>query len=264
MSKKILESAQVVEPTLANAARLWRWYEEVFVTDQELLARTCRSDLGIDGVTEELNVDDFYHALHMPDTLALEVVPANEGQGGGFVIVRYSNRDDDSRARFKEYFFKDVFPIDALQFRSSEDRMDFLRGVDRGQVCYLAEFVSRGGRKVSTALIQAAFEIVCRGRSRGPFTVFGKCLDAVQIGHCKNSRGNRPVKALAESLGLRKLAWCNQVRPIHLSDQLDLRVYGFPKPTASIRLFDAVLTFALYVGDATRALECLSASRLRT
>ena len=48
-----LDEVRVVEPTAANAARLWQDYQHFYRGDADLLARVCDSDSGIDGLTEE-------------------------------------------------------------------------------------------------------------------------------------------------------------------------------------------------------------------
>jgi hypothetical protein len=259
MHAKVTSQAVVVSPTRQKAEQWWNWYQQAFVRDQELLARTCRGEAGIDGLTEPLSIDDLFAALTMPDTLGLEVPPTPGLDDGGFVIVRYAGQQQhDSMARFREYFLNDVFRADDLRFRTADDQSAFLRVMDQGQVFYLAEFVSRGGRRVSSALINAVFETVCRERIGEPATVLGKCLDAAQIGRCKNTNGNRPIKVLVESLGMEKIARCDQMRTLQLPEQFDHRAYGCEEP---IRPTTATLTFALYMGDARRAVTALSAIR---
>jgi hypothetical protein len=254
----LLKRVRLAQPTAENVERLWKCYQHAYRDDNDLLMRTCSKDLGIDGLTENLSPDDIAECIRMPDCVVLEVEPLDSADQGGFVIVRYASREIASRDRFNAYFLENVFPQDVLRFRTNEDRVEFLKILEHGEVAYFAEFVSTRGRSATTALVLGAYQEVCirrLGVASCPFV--GKCLDSVQIGRCRNLKGNQPVKALAEKLGLEKIALCDQIRRLHLQERSVALSGALPEladasPPATI---DAVLTFALYCGNTQTAVE---------
>ena len=69
-----------------------------------------------------------------------------------------------------------------------------------------------------------------------------------------NTKGNRPVKLLAEFLGLDKIALCDQYRRLALPNDPDLLAKLSPEGALDAAMeVDAILSFALYCGDAQRA-----------
>jgi hypothetical protein len=250
---------QFVEPTDANAHRLWQYYQRAYRTDDDLFVRTCNPELGVDGLTESLGPEDVARAMRMPDTVTLEACAGDDC--GGFVIVRYAPRDSQMRQAFIKYCLSDIFHEDALEFRDDRERDEFLHALEHDPVLCVDEFVSLEGKEVSAALLFATYQEVCLGRLAAPdCAFFCKCLDSVRIGQCTDLEGNRPVNALTGALGLKKIATSDQIRPLMISGQDDLlnRAGLEAIPGRSTKV-EAVLTFSLNFGRVDSIIRCLRA-----
>jgi hypothetical protein len=252
--RPLLDTVRIIRPTADNAQRLWLDYQHSYRGDDDLLLRACSPEMGVDGLTENLTADDILASMQMPDTITLEAGSAEIADTGGFVIVRFATQEHGSRQGFRDYFLHKVFPEDALQFGTKEEQSEFFERMKEGLSLYFVEFVSRRGRAASAALVLAAYHEVCVKRQKGSSCTFvGKCLDSVRVGSCRNVNGNRPVKTLAESLGLRKVAVCDQLRTLHVP--ANACSHAREKANVSGDTVDAVLTFALYLGETRLAFE---------
>jgi hypothetical protein len=256
----MLDSVRIVPPTAETATRFSAYYQQAYRDDEDLFARVCDPQQGIDGLTERATPAEILRVLQMPDTVAFEVVSKDATSSGGFLIVSYASGERGSRDRFKKYFLGEVFQPEGLQFASRDEEATFLQLMERGYVAYFAEFVAVGGRVVSGPFILAAYQEICvRRHSGSPFTIFGKCLDSARIGNCTNLKGNRPVKAMAEALGLVKIALCDEVRKLRTPKCADLLHLAFPHEQSIPENVEAILSFALYRGSARHAVDALTA-----
>jgi hypothetical protein len=237
LSRRLRSTYDAIRPVACHPdsyERLWRCYQKAYVADDALLAA-----VGVDarvsdinGVTEPLSVADIERALCMPQTISLEVGPADAPLG--FVIVRYATRDQRSKQSFRDYFYSEALDGTAPQFVSSQAQRTLEEALDLGNIMCSVEFVASANSTVAAALLIATYKWVAieRMKTENAFVV-GKCLDRVQIGSLTNERGNVGIKALAEGVHMQKIGWITQERRLANGAAAQLR-------------------FAIYLGDCMR------------
>lgn len=253
MSKSIkamqsaMQNVHILAPTLPHATRLMQFYNRAYLDDEALLARVCRSEAGIDGLTEAQSKQRLLGAMSMRDTVTLEYRSPNSSECDGFIIVRWATPGSDSLADFRSYFLGDVFMEEQLQFRSSEETGQFHALLEQGNVAYITEIVSSGESGVTLALISAAYLHVKRMLGTEDFAILGKCLHATKIGRCSNELGNQPIQTFVTAVGLRPIGRCAQRRPLAFADHSPLLDRAFPDGLP-LEVF-AELEFGLYLGS---------------
>ncbi len=255
----VCDRVRIAPPTLQTASRLLRLYREAYFDDRELVARVCDPTSGVHGLVENISEKELFAFLQEPDTLVLEIEPNDDGIAG-FTILTFATAQQSSRERYRHYLLAQAFRADALTFLDRADEAHFAHIMGRGFMASLAEFVSVGGRAAWGALILKALkEMRARLRNDLQFGVVSRCLDAVRIKDRINSQGNVPIKAVTESLGLRKIAVCDQVRRLHGLNAKDLQCLGIADPTEASAGVEAILTYALYLGNGREVWEALLA-----
>lgn len=253
------DRVRIAPPTPETASRLLRLYKQAYIGDQELVARVCDPSSVVHGLVVNMTEEELLTFLQRPDTLALEIEP-DESDIVGFTILTYATDDHASRSRYRQYLLVEAFPAASLTFKNRQDEAEIARIMERGFVASLAEFVTVGGQAAWGALILKALqEMRERLRSDMQFAVISKCLDAVKINNRTNNEGNIPIKAITEYLGLRKLAVCDHVRRLHELQDDDLRRLGITDPAAASGGVEAILTYALYLGNGREVWEALLA-----
>jgi len=244
-----LRGLRIVPATLQNAQRLLACYNKSFRDDADVLQRICSeqagvTSVGIDGLTEPRTVSDFETLLGAPETVTLEVPDplCAEGPPLAFVIVRYASTENASINRFRNYFLGEVFDPGALAFVGTDAEAEFHATISRGNVVYLAEFVSAADSAATLAVMVAA-QVVVVERILGIEIAgnVGKCLESASVGNSVNRLGNVPIKKLAASLGMAKVATAIQLRKF--SHPSDLTAASHREPD------HVVLTFGLYLGS---------------
>lgn len=232
----LMSEVSIVAPTAANAERLWHSYQSAYISDDNLLD-CIRNDRPINGMTEIATVDTFVNYLTMPWTIAFQLDPAGQSVDGppGFAIVRYCGEDEGSKRSFRDYYLSSPIQADRLEYRNSAGLGTLDVAFHQGNMLYLVEFVSQGGKFATTALLLAIFQHICFEKMGAEdCQVIGKCLDAATFRGYRNSVGNRNIKQMTESFTLEKLAISTQVRYV----RQDLRA----------ELEPACLHFGLYLG----------------
>ena len=194
-----------------------------------------------------MSVDDFQRLLTLPDSETVEIPRPGEPQAPplAFTVLQYATADERSAQRFRDQFLRDDFAAETLQFVGPAQRRQLDEALGRGRVVYLKEIVSGESSAATLALLAASYiGVVQRVLGPGGVTILGKCLEAVAVAGMRNDLGNQPVKRLASSLGLQRLASGFQQRPLRLSPRIALSV-GERQPGEAIQ---AELEFGLYCG----------------
>jgi len=247
---ELLQSVRSLSPNSHNARRLLAAYQRAYHSDREL-CRMLRSSpsnpqLAIDGMTEPRTAEEFEQLLAAPDTMTLEI-PSDQAPNDAslaMVVVPYATASPESIARFRQYYLGDVFAPNSLRFDEPARAHELQQVLDQGNVIYLAELVSDCCPTATLALLIAIQVLVVQRKLGLPSSaLLGKCLDFVALRNGSetlaiNPHGNRRVKRLATSLGLRRVATASQPRPLAPCHS------GAPNLTAE-------LTFGLYLGCTT-------------
>ncbi|MEZ6145057.1 MAG: hypothetical protein R3B91_06415 [Planctomycetaceae bacterium] len=249
---ELIALTREVSPTRENAERLYHCYQEAYVNDDELYRRIVDSvsdpELGIDGLTEPMTVDDFERLISREGVLTLEVADpvADTRPPGGFVAVSYCTREPESIHRFRDNFLGANIEMSELVYASEEDDAWFHQFLDAGNIGCYSEFVSIHDPRVTLALRISSHQRVCIERmGRSNCGIVGKCLDEARIGASCNPHGNRPIKRQAVDTGLRPIAHTWQQRTLSLSPHAQLAEEATLDTWSSVT---AELKFSLFVG----------------
>lgn len=242
-----IDSVRPVDPTFANASRLYECYQAALVSDVDVMKAVGMirsSSSQINGVTEKLGVDHFARTLSMPETVALEIPSLHASEPPeAFIIVRFCSAEQSSREMFAQYLFEDVLCGKAVKY-VSEDSERLLRAIlNVGRVVCCDELVAQRHSLDVAVLLLTVYNKVVRGYLNTPNTsVLAKCLDGIQLGALASPDGNINVNRLAESAMLTRVGVIEQSRRIQRHDYIE----------------NATLTFSLRLGDFSRIVEMLT------